>query len=106
MTLSAGNISSGSGSWTRVADLPYSFIVASDVGGHKELIEHGKTGILFKAGDCKALSEALLGLLNDRQRWPELKSNGRHFVEAVRNWRNSVANYVAPYQALTGKTGC
>ena len=80
--------------------------VASDVGGHKELIEHGKTGILFKAGDCKALTKALLDLLNDRQRWPELKATGRHSVEAVRNWRNSVANYVAPYQALTGKTGC
>lgn len=77
--------------------------VASDVGGHKELIEHGKTGILFKAGDCKALSEALLGLLNDCQRWPELKANGRHFVEVVRNWRNSVANYVAPYQRLIGQ---
>ncbi len=77
--------------------------VASDVGGHKELIEHGKTGILFKAGDCKALTNALLGLLNDSQRWPELKANGRHFVEAVRNWRNSVANYVAPYQAFIRK---
>ena len=77
--------------------------VASDVGGHKELIEHGKTGILFKAGDCKALSEAILGLLNDRQRWPELKANGRHFVEAVRNWRNSVANYVTPYSQLLGR---
>ncbi|MCL2635422.1 MAG: glycosyltransferase, exosortase A system-associated [Betaproteobacteria bacterium] len=77
--------------------------VASDVGGHKELIEHGQTGILFKAGDRDALSGALLGLLNDRQRWPELKANGRHFVEAVRNWKNSVANYRAPYQRLTGK---
>lgn len=78
--------------------------VASDVGGHKELIEHGQTGILFKAGDRDALSNALLGLLNDRQRWPELKANGRHFVEAVRNWRNSVANYRTPYSLLTGKT--
>ncbi|PKO35756.1 MAG: glycosyltransferase, exosortase A system-associated [Betaproteobacteria bacterium HGW-Betaproteobacteria-7] len=78
--------------------------VASDVGGHKELIEHNKTGILFKAGDCKALTDALLTLLNDRQRWPELKANGRHFVESVRNWRNSVANYVAPYAALLKKT--
>lgn len=74
--------------------------VASDVGGHKELIEHNKTGILFKAGDCNALTGALLRLLNDRQRWPELKANGRHFVESVRNWPNSVANYVAPYQRL------
>ncbi|MDR2838999.1 MAG: glycosyltransferase, exosortase A system-associated [Azonexus sp.] len=78
--------------------------VASDVGGHQELIDHGKTGILFKAGDRAALSEALLTLLNDRQRWPELKANGRRFVETTRNWQNSVANYRAPYQRLTGKT--
>jgi glycogen synthase len=78
--------------------------VASDVGGHKELIEHNKTGILFQAGDCNALTEALLTLLNEHQRWPELKANGRHFVESVRNWRNSVANYVAPYSALLKKT--
>lgn len=77
--------------------------VASDVGGHKELIDHGQTGILFKAGDCAALTASLLALLNDRQHWPELKANGRHFVEAVRNWRNSVANYVAPYQRLTAQ---
>lgn len=77
--------------------------VASDVGGHKELIEHNKTGILFKAGDCAALTDALLVLLNDQQRWPELKANGRHFVESVRNWRNSVANYVGPYADLTRK---
>ncbi|MCL2524232.1 MAG: glycosyltransferase, exosortase A system-associated [Betaproteobacteria bacterium] len=77
--------------------------VASDVGGHQELIEHGKTGILFKAGDRDALRNALLALLDDRQRWPELKANGRHFVESVRNWRNSVANYRLPYSRLTGK---
>jgi PEP-CTERM/exosortase A-associated glycosyltransferase len=78
--------------------------VASDVGGHKELVEHNKTGILFKAGDGDSLTQALLNLLNDRQRWPELKANGRQFVENVRNWRNSVANYQVPYQRLTGES--
>ena len=74
--------------------------VASDVGGHKELIEHNKTGILFKAGDRASLAEAVLALLDDRQRWPELKVNGRRFVEDVRNWRNSIANYRDPYSRL------
>lgn len=77
--------------------------VASDVGGHKELIEHNKTGILFKAGDRDALAEAILKLLDERQRWPELKANGRRFVEDVRNWRNSVANYRDPYSRLSKK---
>jgi glycogen synthase len=77
--------------------------VASDVGGHKELVEHNKTGILFKAGDRQALAQAIVELLNNRQCWPELRANGRHFVENVRNWRNSAANYRLPYLSLTGK---
>ena len=78
--------------------------VASDVGGHKELVEHNKTGILFKAGDRQALAQAIVELLDNRQRWPELKANGRQFVENVRNWRNSVDNYRKPYSLLLKKT--
>ena len=77
--------------------------VASDVGGHKELIEHNKTGVLFKAGSAEALSQALLDLLNNPALWPVLKTNGREFVENVRNWKNSVANYATPYERLVSK---
>jgi len=75
--------------------------VASDVGGHKELVQHNQTGVLFKAGSADALAQSLLGLLNNPDLWPALKTNGREFVENVRNWKNSVANYVGPYEALT-----
>lgn len=77
--------------------------VASDVGGHKELIEHHKTGVLFKAGSADALAQALLDLLNNPSLWPVLKTNGREFVENVRNWKKSVANYVAPYERLASQ---
>ncbi|MDP2263629.1 MAG: glycosyltransferase, exosortase A system-associated [Hydrogenophaga sp.] len=75
--------------------------VASDVGGHQELVQHGQTGILFKADSAEALTQALLDLLNHPDSWPALRANGRHFVESVRNWRNSVANYKPVYEALT-----
>ena len=78
--------------------------VASDVGGHRELVKHNNTGILFKAGDRKALAQAIVELLDNRQHWPELKTNGRRFVEDVRNWRNSVTNYRKPYSLLLNKT--
>ena len=77
--------------------------VASDVGGHKELIEHNKTGVLFQAGSAEALAQSLLSLLNNPTLWPALRSNGREFVENVRNWQNSVANYAEPYQQLVRK---
>ena len=77
--------------------------VASDVGGHKELVRHGETGWLFKADSVDALSDAILDMLEHRARWPKLRANGRQFVETVRNWRNSVAHYEAPYKALLSK---
>jgi hypothetical protein len=40
-------------------------------------------------------------LLNRREDWPTLRAAGRRFVETERNWTVSVANYVAPYAALT-----
>jgi PEP-CTERM/exosortase A-associated glycosyltransferase len=75
-------------------------MVASDVGGHKELIRHGETGMLFKAGSAPDLADALTQLLAQAERWPALRAAGRRFVETERNWATSVANYVAPYQRL------
>jgi PEP-CTERM/exosortase A-associated glycosyltransferase len=77
--------------------------VASDVGGHKELVQHNQTGVLFKAGSADALAQALLNLLASPALWPALKANGRAFVENVRNWKNSVANYAGPYEQLAPK---
>ena len=77
--------------------------VASDVGGHRELIRDGETGTLFKAGSADALAAAVLDMLAHRERWPAMRAAGRHFVEDVRNWKNSVANYAAVYHRLTDK---
>jgi glycosyltransferase involved in cell wall biosynthesis len=76
-------------------------LVASDVGGHQELIRDGDTGMLFRAGRADALAQAVLGLLAQRERWPQLRANGRRFVETQRNWARSVALYRAPYEHLT-----
>lgn len=75
-------------------------LVASDVGGHKELIRDGETGMLFRAGSADALAQAVDKLLSRRCDWPALRQAGRRYVETQRNWRTSVARYRAPYQAL------
>lgn len=75
-------------------------LVASDVGGHRELIRDDETGLLFKAGDAGALASALARMLAQRERWPEFRAAGRRFVETERNWAASVANYVLPYRRL------
>lgn len=76
-------------------------LVASDVGGHQELIRDGETGVLFKAGDAEALARAVLGLLSRPHTWDALRAQGRRFVETERNWARSVSNYVQPYTRLS-----
>ena len=77
-------------------------LAASDVGGHLELIEHGKTGVLFKADDPQSLADKVGALLGAQQDWPALRANGRRFVETERNWQASVARYKPIYAGLTG----
>ena len=77
-------------------------LAASDVGGHLELIEHGKTGVLFKADDPQSLAENVGALLAAQDQWPALRVNGRRFVETERNWPISVARYKKIYGGLTG----
>ncbi len=71
--------------------------IASDVGGHRELIRDGETGVLFRAGDAAALTQAVLGLLATPERWPAMRAAARHFVETERNWKVSVARYGMVY---------
>lgn len=76
-------------------------VVASDVGGHRELIRHGDTGMLFAAGQPDALAAAVVDLLARRDDWQGMRDRGRAFVEQERTWTASVSRYPAVYGALT-----
>ncbi|HYE28218.1 MAG TPA: TIGR04063 family PEP-CTERM/XrtA system glycosyltransferase [Allosphingosinicella sp.] len=78
-------------------------VVASNVGGHRELIEDGVTGTLFPAGDPRALADALDALFANRGRWDERRETARAFVERDRNWSSNISRYIPTYQKLTGK---
>lgn len=75
-------------------------LVASSVGGHRELIRHGHNGMLFEAGSPAALAQAVLDLLADPGAWPRLRRQAREFVETERNWRVSVGHYREPFARL------
>jgi len=77
-----------------------SLFVASDVGGHRELVRDGVTGTLFRADDPADLVRVLLELLGDESRWDALRRAGREFVERERTWKTSIANLVPVYQRL------
>ncbi len=79
--------------------------VASDVGGHQELVRHGETGFLFEAGNANALASMLEHVLSHRELWPAIRTTARRFVETERTWQRSVSNYKAIYEGLLAPTG-
>lgn len=78
--------------------------VASDVGGHRELVRDRETGFLFRAGDAAALQRVLEDVLDHREWWPQVRAQARRFVEVERTWAASVARYASVYErALAGR---
>jgi PEP-CTERM/exosortase A-associated glycosyltransferase len=75
-------------------------VAASDVGGHRELIQDGETGILFGAGNPAALADKIIEFISQRESWPGLRVAARSFVETQRSWPASVARYEKIYSSL------
>lgn len=75
-------------------------VVASSVGGHRELVRDGETGFLCPPDDVAALRAKLADVLRRRDEWPSVRAAGRRFVETERNWRASVARYEPVYRRL------
>ncbi|MBD9357765.1 TIGR04063 family PEP-CTERM/XrtA system glycosyltransferase [Methylomonas albis] len=81
-------------------------LVASDVGGHHELIRDRETGYLFKAGDKTELAQTVLAALVQQDQWEQIRRAGRRYVEDERNWERSVSHYQAVYsRIMAGKDG-
>ena len=52
-------------------------VVATDVGGNRELVIDGKTGFLIPPNNPSALAEAILKLLNDVSLRSQMGTEGR-----------------------------
>jgi len=74
--------------------------VASDVGGHRELVRDGETGFLFPADDAGALARRIDDVLARKDEWPRVRAEARRFVETERTWARSVARYEDVYSEL------
>lgn len=73
-------------------------VVASDVGGLKELIRDGESGLLFPAGDTAALVRTLRTAIETRALWPAMGERARQHVMDTRRWEEIVAHYQVVYR--------
>ena len=80
-------------------------ILASDVGGHLELIRDGETGNLFPAGDIDALASKIESVLQKPEGWSLMRERGLEFVTRERNWTRSVSEYIHAYKEALAVKG-
>lgn len=58
-------------------------VIASNNNGNKELILHGKTGLILNSNDDKELADKLMNMLSDEKRSREMGANGEERVKNV-----------------------
>lgn len=75
-------------------------LVASNVGGHKELIQDEKTGLLFAAGNADHLAEKIELILTDRELESSLQKKGRMWVRQHHTWELTTSFYKNIYSRL------
>ena len=70
-------------------------VVASNVGGVPEIVNHGKTGILVSPGDAEELADGLLELINDKEKREDMGNEGLKVVREkfdIRDMMNRIEN--------------
>ena len=76
-------------------------VVASNVGGNKEIIEDKKNGLLFEVGDKQDLAEKLSVLCNDKSLREELGMNARNKILKDYSIDIVTEKYIRLYNEIT-----
>lgn len=71
--------------------------IGSDVGGIKEMVKHGKTGLLFRADDVDDLAKKCITLATDIEFRDSIASAAHQYVEEERNWQTIISKYYDIY---------
>ncbi len=80
-------------------------VLASDVGGHRELIKHEQTGLLFEAEKQDDLVKQAVRLARDPSLRVGLGEASRRYVVKERTWEKLVRLYLGLYDDLLKAKG-
>ncbi|NGZ28644.1 MAG: glycosyltransferase [Magnetococcales bacterium] len=80
-------------------------VIASDVGGHKELIRHGETGLLVPADNPHILASTLRAVSQHPANYAPIPPAAQHFIRQHRSWQRQLAATLNLYNSLLAKKG-
>ncbi len=75
-------------------------VVGFDIGGVREAVQNGETGLLVNVVESDALADSLIKLLNDRDLRQRMGVNGRKFVVENFTWDISAQKMLTVYREV------
>lgn len=76
-------------------------VIASNVGGMKELIVHNDNGFLFEAGNKNSLVETMINVIKlDKEQEQLFKSRGLSYVINDKSWTTNAGKYQNIYNSM------
>ncbi len=75
-------------------------VLASDCGGHRELITHGENGFLYDAGSVERMADGIATLFVRKGELQEFGTRARAWVSAHRTWEYVVRPTLPLYDTL------
>lgn len=76
-------------------------VIASNVGGMREIVEDGRTGLIIPNDDTDALAEALRTLVSNALIRRKLAQSARSWVESERSWHHSAQRVLRAIDCLS-----
>jgi glycosyltransferase involved in cell wall biosynthesis len=76
-------------------------IVATNIAGCREIVQHGENGLLVPPGDGEALVKALIELISDPERRVEMGRKGRAIVSARMTEAHVIASTLDVYREVS-----
>ena len=86
--------------------IAYSFgkpVVATSVGGLKEAVEEGRTGLLVPPRDASALAKAIVEMLSDTAAAARMGIRAKELSETVYSWESIARRVKDSYSEVCGK---
>jgi len=78
-------------------------VVASNVGGLSEIVRHQKDGLLVQPGNVRALADAIISLLSDRNLQQRMQTAALARCQQDLNWSNIATQTVNIYHNVINK---
>jgi glycosyltransferase involved in cell wall biosynthesis len=77
-------------------------VIATNVGGNPEIIEHMKTGILVTSENIKEIKEAMKLLLENKELAKKIKEEAYNLILKEYEWNKVIEKYLKLYDEILG----